>query len=152
MVRVLELAIISIVLAAAAILGFIYLKTCLSTSQNVRKLRQVLQDLETTFIYLKSTRYHVCLRISRVETANSTVVLNDKVLVVEHVVKIYIGDTDCSCVWYRPWLCMDIHKMCGIVDLSRLGDRYYILHSSLLCGYVNVWIERIGDVLIVHIS
>ena len=152
MIRVLELAIICTVLAAAVVLGFLYLKTMVSTGQEVQKLRQVLQELETTFVYLRPVKYHVCLRVAAVETANSTIVLDGKVLVVRHVVKIHIGNLHCTCTWYRPWLCFNIYKMCGIIDLSRLGDRYYILHRDVLCSYVNVWVEKYGNIQIVHIS
>jgi len=152
MIRVLELAIISIVLAAAVVLGFLYLKTMVSTGQEVQKLRQVLQELETTFVYLRPVRYRICLRIATVETANTTLIIDGEVIVVEHVVKIYIGNTHYDCIWYRPWLCFNIYEMCGIIDLSRLGDRYYILHRDVLCSYVNVWVEKYGNIQIVHIS
>ena len=152
MIRVVELAIISIALAAAAILGFLYFKHMVSVGKQVQQLKTVLQELETTFIYLKPTKYSVCLRIAGVKVTRSLVVADGRVLVVDHVVRIYLGNMHCNCVWYRPWLCFNSYRNCGIIDLTRLPDRYYILHSGLLCNYVDVWVEKYGNVTIVHVS
>ncbi len=135
-------------LVVVAVIAYTYLVATVHTTKDYVNLCKVLNSLEKTFIHLESTQHDACLRIVKVETTRT--IVNDTVLVIEHVAKLYIGSNNCDCTWVRTWLCLG--RDCAIVDLSGFADRLYILDRQTLCNYVNVRIGIHSNTTIVHIK